>query len=466
MNDIAIVNLDAERAVLGSMLIDAACIRDVLPKLREADFFLDKHRLVWSAIQSMDASAKSVDGLTVAAALGNSTEWRAFIAELMEITPTSANVMEYAEIVASTGKRRRLREALQDALTAIDERAPDDEVFPHVEAAIEAYDERSRGGILSPTEQIEAFFAHRQRIDSGTPPFTRTGFASLDRMLGGGLLHGNLYYLAARPGTGKTALALNIGDYVAANIGPVLFVSMEMNDAEIMSRRLAMPTQIDSQRLLMQPLTDEEYEAVATSSVRLSSVPLRMVSEGSLSVQQVSSLARSMRGMSLLLIDHFTLFSRPHRQQDFAEYAELSHRLKNLARRLNVPILCLIQVSRDDGQAKKKRARLDTLRGSGATEEDAAGVLFIENVSDSDTSDGSPREERVILEKNRFGPTGEITMSFRPKSNVFVEATDSKAVIRKYVEEGKAAREGNKLEAMAAQQTTFAEIADDKEAPF
>lgn len=466
MNDIAIRNLEAEQAVLGSMLIDASCIRAVLPKLREDDFWSEKNQLIWSAIQSMEMSGTRVDALTVLPVIGETNENREYLAELMEITPTSANVMEYVETVAATGKRRRLREALSDALTAIDERAPDDEVFPRVEAAIEAYDERSRGGILSPTEQSEAFFTHRQRIDSGTPPFTRTGFASLDRMLGGGLLHGNLYYLAARPGTGKTALALNIGDYVAANVAPVLFVSMEMNEAEIMSRRLAMQTQIDSQRLLMQPLTEAEYEEVAKASVRLGSVPLRMVSEGSLSAQQVSSLARSVKDAGLILIDHFTLFSRPHRQQDFAEYAELSHRLKNLARRLNVPILCLIQVSRDDGQAKKKRSRLDTLRGSGATEEDAAGVLFIENVSDSDTSDGSPREERVILEKNRFGPTGEITMSFRPRSNVFVEAADSKAVIRKYVEDGKAARERNHRAAMAAQQTTFPEIAEDKEAPF
>ena len=466
MNDIAIRNLEAEQAVLGSMLIDASCIRDVLPKLREDDFWLEKNQLIWSAIQSMELSGTRVDGLTVAASFGDTAEWREYIAQLMEVTPTSANVMEYVEIVAATGKRRRLREALSEAVTAIDERAPDDEVFPHVEAAIEAYDERTRGGILSPVEQNDAFFAHRQRIDSGTPPFTRTGFASLDRMLGGGLLHGNLYYLAARPGTGKTALALNIGDYVAENVGPVLFVSMEMNEAEIMSRRLAMLTQIDSQRLLMQPLSDAEYEAVAKASIKLAAMPLRMVAEGSLSAQQVSSLARSMRGIGLLLIDHFTLFNRPHRQQDFAEYAELSHRLKNLARRLDVPILCLIQVSRDDAQAKKKRSRLDTLRGSGATEEDAAGVLFIENVSDVDSSDGQPREERVILEKNRFGPTGEITMSFRPKFNVFVEAADSKAVIRKYVEDGKAARERNHREAMAAQQISFAEIPEDKEAPF
>lgn len=462
MND-AVINLEAEQAVLGSMLIDEDCIHSVLPKLREEDFYFEHYRQIWSTIQSMDARGKHIDALTVAAEFGDAKEWRELLAQLMEVTPTSANVLEYVEIVAACGKRRKLRTALQDALTAIDERQPDDVVFPHVEAAIEAYDDRSRDGVDSPVEQNKAFFAHRDRIDRGNPPFTRTGFQTLDRMLGGGLLDGNLYYLAARPGTGKTGLALNIGDYVAAHIGPVLFASMEMSSAEVMSRRLAMQTGIDSQRLLMKPLTEQEYDAVATASVKLSSVPLRMVSGGSLSVQQVSSIARSMRDIRLILIDHFTLFNRPHRQQDFAEYAELSHRLKNLARRLNVPILCLIQVSRDDG-LRKKRSRLDTLRGSGATEEDAAGVLFIENAADAE-SDGNPREEYVILEKNRFGPTGTITMSFRPKSNVFVESVDSKAVVRKYVEDGKAAKERNHREAMELQQT-YEDLEETGDEPF
>lgn len=461
----ATVNIEAEYSVLGSMLLDANCVRDVLPKLRAEDFALERNRELWNTIQGMELSGARIDALTVAERMHADDQLRQYLKELLEVTPTAVNVMEYAAIVADAGKRRRLRTALSDALTAIDERKADDEIFPHVEAAIEAYDDRSREGILSPVAQSSAFFAHRDGINSGTPPFTRTGFDSLDKMLGGGTLDGDLYFLAARPGTGKTALALNIGDYVAANVGPVLFESMEMSAAQIMSRRIAMAARIDSQRLLMQPLTQAEHDLVAKATVELGSRPFFLCAKGARSMQQVSSDARAIKGLRLLLIDHFTLFSRPHRQQDFSEYAEISHALKNLASRLRVPVLCLIQVSREDGQ-KKKRSRLDSLRGSGATEEDASGVLFIEHASDTVESDGQPREEKVILEKNRYGPTGSITMSYQPRYNTFAEIVDEKAVMRKYVEDGKAVKEKNHREAMKQQELSDLPKSEERGMPF
>lgn len=425
----ATVCLEAEQSVLGSMLIDADCIRDVLPKLREDDFTTQTNRAIWRTIRAMEHERKPIDALTVADEMrangtfdANTT--RLYLAELMEVTPTSANVIEYVEIVAQTGKRRRLRDALREAINAIDERQPDEAVFPHVEAAIEAYDERTRSGILSPQAQTDSFYAYRNLLESGVVPFARTGFRSLDAMLGGGLKHGSLYYLAARPGTGKTALALNIGDAVATTDGTVLCVSMEMSDVEISSRRYATATQMDSQQLLFRRMSEADYNRLAEAASAVSSKPFYLIAEGSQTVDYVCSLARSMRGLKLLIIDHFTLFSRPHRQQDFSEYAEISHRLANLAKKLQIPILCLIQVNRDAGGGKQKVSRLATLRGSGATEEDAAGVIFIEHEGDVDDSTGVPREEQIILAKNRFGPTGKIFMSYRPKTNTFAEIAD------------------------------------------
>ncbi len=463
MSDLFAADLQAEQAVLGSMLIDAECIRDVLPKLREDDFFTETDRLIWRTIRAMEHERVPIDALTVIPRIGETNEHRRYLAELLENTPTSANVLEYAEIVSEGGKRRRLRTALSEAIEAIDERRPDDEVFPHVEAAIAAYDERTRGGILSPQEQTDAFYTYRAMLESGVLPFTKTGYHSLDEMLGGGLKHGSLYYLAARPGTGKTAFALNIGDYVAANVGKVLFVSMEMSNVEIMSRRYAMATSLDSRKLLMQPMNSAEYDQLADATNAISTVPFHIVAEGAKTAEQVCSLARSMRGLKLLIIDHFTLFSRPHRQQDFSEYAEISHRLANLANKLSIPILCLIQVNRDDSQGKKKRARLDTLRGSGATEEDAAGVLFIEHAADVDQSTGQPREELVVLEKNRFGPTGKIRMSYRPRFNTFAEIIDGKSLAQKFSAEGRAAKDRARA---AARQIRFDEITGEEEMPF
>lgn len=414
--------LEAERGVLGSMLRDSSRIRAVSAKMREEDLALEIDRQIYAAMLRMDVDGRGVDGLTVADEIKATKEVREYLGQLLELAPTAVHAEEYAEIVAAAGKRRRLREALREAMTAIDEDQPDDAILPILDNAISAHDEASQNAILSPTEQIKSFLTYRARIDSGEKPYTRTGLKSLDKLLGGGLRDENLYFLAARPGTGKTALGLCVADFAAGLGQKVLFISLEMSNEEIMARRFSAATRVDNRLLLMNALTSDEMQRVAESVAEMEKKPVYVTAQ-SLSAPQIVSLARAHRGLRLVIIDHFTLIKRPGIGKSFDEYAEIAHTLQRLAKAIKAPVLCLIQVNRE-GDQRKGTPGLSDLRGSGSTEEDAAGVLILtrDNESEEKREESEPIPETIYLAKNRFGPSGKkIRLSFWPQTNTFRE---------------------------------------------
>lgn len=190
------------------MLIDSSCIRAVSGKLRETDFCLVMDQEIYRTMIAMDLGGRPVDGLTVADTLKASPDTRAYLAQLMETTPTSANVMEYAQIVQDCARRRALRAALGTAIDVLDKGGEQADILPGLEAAISDNNDRAGSDLLAPSEQLDLFYRHRERIDEGKAPYVRTGLRQLDRLLGGGLLKTGLYFLAARPGMGKTALAI------------------------------------------------------------------------------------------------------------------------------------------------------------------------------------------------------------------------------------------------------------------
>ena len=359
---------------------------------------------------------------SVAETIKADSDMRAFLAELMEITPTSANAPEYARIVSDTGKRRRLRDALRECIDGIDAREADSEVVAGLERALTDYHDATARDVLSPMDQHDEFFRYREMVDQGANTHTRTGLRGLDKLLGGGLINAGLYFLAARPGTGKTALALQIAEHVAKTQGPVCFVSLEMTAPQLMARRYAAESGVDSRLLLSEKLTDEEYNKLALASGELSRRPL-LISDKLLDATGAASVIQGVKGVRLAVIDHFTLFRRPHKQADHAEYAEISHTLAHLAKAIGAPVLCLIQLNRES-EKQKGRPRLGDLRGSGATEEDAAGVLILNNDGEApEDEDGiAPRCVRAYLDKNRFGGTGSLGLSYYPKVNRFREA--------------------------------------------
>lgn len=421
-------SVEAEQAVLGSLLIDSGCVRSVAAILRETDFSVALNQELFRVICTMDRDGQPIDGLTVCQVakkerLADEKTLRSYLAQLMEITPTAANAEEYAEIVARTARRRELKTALEDSLTALNEQEPEDTVLTQLDAALAASAQRTESELLAPKEQVDSFLTYRERIDEGTTPYVRTGIKALDKLLGGGMVQGGLYILAGRPGMGKSALGIAIAEYVASTAGKVDYFSLEMSREQIMARRLSAIAKVDSKLILMDTLTDSEYKRMINATRTAAATPLYCTDGRAQTVQRITSIARAGRDVKLAVVDHFSLILRPGKRQDADESREIAHALKRLAQSLNQPVLCLAQLNRQNEQRSDKRPTLADLRATGAMEEDADGVIFVHRPdyyqTDYVRETAQPERTEVILSKNRHGSTGIINLSFWPETNTF-----------------------------------------------
>ena len=421
-------SVEAEQAVLGSMLIDSGCVRRVAAILRESDFSVALNRELYRVIVTMDRDGQPIDGLTVCAealrqSLAEEKTLRKFLAQLMEITPTAANVAEYAEIVAGTARRRELKTALEDGLAALADQAPEDEVLTQLDAAMTASSQRLESELLAPKEQVDGFLDYRAKIDEGNIPYVRTGIKALDKLLGGGMVQDGLYILAGRPGMGKSALGVSIAEYVAQTVGKVDYFSLEMSREQIMARRLSSLSKVDSKLILMDTLTAGEYKRMIEATRKAAATPFYCTNGRAQSVQRITSVARAGRDVKLVVVDHFGLILRPGKRQDTDESREIAHALKRLAQSLNQPVLCLAQLNRQNEQRTDKRPTLADLRATGAMEEDADGVIFVHRPdyyqADYKREQGAPERTEIILAKNRHGSTGRLDLSFWPETNTF-----------------------------------------------
>lgn len=424
----SLVSIEAEQAVLGSMLIDSRCIRTVGVILRETDFSVALNQELFRIITTMERDGRAVDGLTVCqAALGErlaeEKTLRSYLAQLMEITPTSANVTEYAEIVAQRARRRALKAALETGAAALDNEDPEEEIISRLDASLTAVTERTASELIAPKEQIDGFFDYRAKIDEGLTPYVRTGIKELDRLLGGGMVQGGLYILAGRPGMGKSALGIAIAEYVASTLGKVDYFSLEMSKEQIMARRLSMLGKVDSKLILMEKLTDAEYKRVSEAARKAGSTPLYTTDGRAQTAGRISAIARAGRDIRLVVVDHFGLILKPGRRQDSDESREIAHALKRLAQSLNQPVLCLAQLNRESEKRSDHRPTLADLRATGAMEEDADGVFFVHRPEYYDPKyeriSIQPERMEVILSKNRHGRTGSLNLSFWPETNTF-----------------------------------------------
>lgn len=413
------------------MLIDSGCIRDVSAVLRETDFSMALNQELFRIITAMDRDGKLVDGLTVAEealrlGIGREKQIRNYLAQLMEITPTAANVTEYAEIVEEKGRRRMLKASLEDGISALDEGEPEETLLPRLDAAITATTERTASELLSPKEQLDRFFAYRERIDNGNVTYIRTGFRALDKLLGGGMLQKGLYILAGRPGMGKSALGITIAEYVASTLGRVDYFSLEMSSEQVMSRRIAAISKVNSNVILTQAMTDDEYRKVSEATRAIGKTPMYITDGQAKTIGRITSVSRSSRRCRMVVVDHFGLILVPGKQQSNVEYGAVSHGLKRLAQALNAPVLCLSQLNRENEGRPDKRPRLSDLRATGAIEEDADGVIFLHRPDYYDKEHKrkpmEPVTVEVMLAKNRHGGTGKINLSFWPETNTFKPA--------------------------------------------
>ena len=427
-------NLEAEQAVLGSMLIDQNCIKDVMDKLQPGDFYLQQNRDIFETMYTMFSYSRPIDPVTVVGEMQKNGTFdenttQNYIIQLMDITPTSANVMEYVALVRGKSLLRSVATAAGEITSMVREGSGDPEdVLEVAEQKIYAVrqgrssqDMASIGTVLSGVlENIEQLSAEGGRL-----PGISSGFSAIDAKLSG-LNKSDLILLAARPGMGKTSLALNIALNVGKNSGKtVAMFSLEMSKEQLALRLLSSEALVESNRLLTGELRESDWMKVAEAAGVLSRADIRLDDNPLLTVSDMNAKCRRLDNLGLVVIDDLQLMSSAggsmkhsgeSRQQ---AVSDISRMLKIMAKELQVPVLCLSQLSRANEKREDKRPMLSDLRESGAIEQDADIVMFLYR-DDYYKEDSEKRNiAECIVAKNRHGETGKVELRWMPEYTTF-----------------------------------------------
>lgn len=343
------------------------------------------------------------------------------LTELMEIVPTTANCVDYAHRVAEEARTR----AIKDLTVRIQEDnvSTADELLTALQRETEAI----RGsnyqiGLLSPNETLRRFMDYVVNAGEKRDNFISSGFQRLDRILGGGFIRGGLYILGARPAVGKSTFAINLADNISGN---VLFVSLEMTPEQITAKRISRRIGTSSSSLLSGQLSDQAWQRVALASSDISECGFYLNSRYDLTVQKIALLAQTVPELRAVFVDYLGLIKPATRSlSTYENISAISRELKEMANSLNVPVICLCQLSRQVESRQNKRPMLSDLRDSGAIEQDADGVLFLyrDDYYSGGSADGKPSSVELTVAKNRHGQTGEDIFDLWLKYSCFKEA--------------------------------------------
>ncbi len=425
-------DLEAERAVLGSLLIDPEAIIAIAPQLQPDDFYHTAHGLIYEAALALYERREPIDFVTLSGELErrgklNEVGGSAYLASLVESVPTAAHVEHYAGLVQRAAILRRLIQAgAKVAALGYEERLPVDELLDKAEQILfEVARRRQRQDFVSLRTLLEQFFdkmdylhQHRGEI-VGVP----TGFHDLD-VLTGGLQRSDLIVLAARPSAGKTALALSIAHQVAMRGIPVAIFSLEMNKEQLVQRLLALETGLDTQRLRLGYIDDEEWVDLMKGFGRLAEAPIFIDDTPAISSMELRSKARRIKAeedVQLIIVDYLQLMQSHRSDNRVQEISEISRSLKALARELDIPIIALSQLSRAVETRNPHIPVLADLRESGSIEQDADIVMFIYRDEMYDPNTDKKGIAEIIVAKHRNGPTGTVPLRFFQRTTRFAD---------------------------------------------
>lgn len=405
------IDYNAELAVIGSMLIEEECAKAMLAKLRLSDFGGDYAQKAFGIMAQLAADGKPIDAVIVAGQAENPQAMGDYLLKAMETTVTVTNADEYAAIVKRNACIRQIN-AIGDKLSysGADFKV---EAIESVEALQSVIENASDDEIVGAEEWADAFKTEEEQIIADPEAaFCPTGLSDLDHLLGGGMFNGGLYVLGARPGMGKTTVALNIAERVAKHGQPVLYISLEMSPRQIMCKRIAAEQNIPYRGLMSGRLSWDEQIEMDEGLQNLKKRPFHVNKRFGLTVSDIAAMARRVRGCKLVVVDYFGLISvEGDGKGRYEDYTAISGRLKQLACQLDIPILCLAQLNREAEKRSNKKPTLSDLRDTGAIEQDADGVLFLHR--DGYYREGTKPESEnidVILAKNRHGETGTVSM--------------------------------------------------------
>lgn len=418
----------AAQSVIGSILIDAACLPVVRPLVTAQDFPLAADRAIFEAACRLADAGKPADVVTILrdARQHGSEVSDDYAAQLMQITPTAAHAADYARQAHEEAVRRRLAAVGETLLEdAEDPQKPTASVIAATMQALENADTSPQMTMLSTSDSLAGFLDYRERLEAGQAVTVSTGYPGLDKLLGGGMLNQGLYILAARPGCGKTTLGLKLAEH-AAKSGACLFFSLEMSAEQITARRIAAESGLSIGRLMTgQALSDDGSAKLANAASVLSTHDFRLNRAPGASAADIAQAAHLTKNLRLVVVDYLGLVRSDERGLSVYErVTKNSAALKALARSLNVPVLCLCQLNRAAEQRSDKSPSMADLRDSGAIEQDADAVILLHRPAMYEPGEVKPWEAQTlsaIVAKNRHGSTGKLDFDFYGSSGIIRE---------------------------------------------
>ena len=426
-------NLEAERAVIGSALLDSGTIDEMAGIVTPEDFWRDTHGLLWKAILTLWQDRKPVDALTLIDHLETAGHLKRAGGEetiqiALEQTPSSANSLYYAQIVRQRSIARRVIEVANETLKeAYSGSFASDELLESLQKRAMAVDADLSGqGPISAASLVDDSLARFERnIQGGGGGGILLGMSSLDRMLGG-FRSGSMYVLAGRPASGKSAFSLNIAEHIArAEQQPVLFFSMEMSASELSDRLLCTRSRVAGELIRVPAMAPEEDRFKFRQAARIArDLPLWVEDSATMTCTKMASIARRFQaahGLIMVVVDYVSLLKAENpREPRHEQVAGFSRSLAAMAKELKVPVVVLAQLNRETEKREDKRPRLSDLRESGQIEQDAYAVLMIHRPEYYNPTD-QPGIAEIILAKNRGGPSGMVRMAYHKSITRFAD---------------------------------------------
>src|SRR5258708_854050 len=414
---------EAEVSVLGALLMDKDAVLTVAEFLESGHFYDERHQEIYQCILDLYQERSPIDVLTVSDALkkrkvlqkvGGAT----YLADLVNQVPTASYVEHYGKIVKDTATKRFLLNAASKLTDlSFDGSMGAHELLDKAESEIFSLTQKhlSQSFTSVKTALADSFdrLDELHKADSGLRGIP-TGFKDLDNLLAG-LQKSNLVVLAARPGVGKTSLALNIAQNLAViSKRPVGFFSLEMSKEELVDRLLVAQADLDAWRLKTGKLSEDDFTALSNAMGELAEAPLYIDDTPALSILEMRTKARRLQaehGLDILFVDYLQLARSRNLENRVQEVSEISQGLKNLARELKIPVVALSQLSRAVEQRGTRRPQLADLRESGSIEQDADVVMFIWR-EDEENEPGKTMNVILDISKHRNGPLGQVKLSF------------------------------------------------------
>ena len=423
----------AEQAVVGSMLIDPRCVPDVMERLKGDEFYIKLNRDIYETMAAMFAYGQTIDPVTVLDQMKvrgvYTDDCDSYMAEIMRITPTASNVMEYAAIVRDRALLRRLGETADEINNMVYEGSGEAEtMLEAAERKIYALRQgRNVGGLMPVSAVVQNVFDElSEAAASGSKiPGMSTGLVDLDNKILG-LNKSELILIAARPGMGKTSIALNIALNAALTLHKtVAMFSLEMSREQLVTRLLSRAAFIPGPNLLTGQLTEQQWRSIADAAQALSATDIRIDDNPMLTVSDMNAQCRRVPNLDLVVIDYLQLMQSAGSGHSWSNesrtqaVSDISRMMKIMAKELNVPVVCLSQLSRANESRTDKRPMLSDLRESGAIEQDADVVIGLYRDGYYNKECEDPNLAEAIVLKNRKGETGTVPLAWLPEYTSF-----------------------------------------------